>query len=52
MNKQKRRKSYEKPKIIYEKELEVQAAVCDSAWVPGGSKCRDTVGNGCVKLRT
>jgi len=43
MDKQKKRKSYEKPSIVYEKELEVQAAVCDSVWVPGGPPCK-TVG--------
>ena len=52
MNKQKKIKSYEKPKIIYEKELEVQAAACDSAWVPSGPKCRLSVIGGCVKTRT
>ncbi len=28
----KKRKKYEKPKIIYQKEIETLAAVCDSNW--------------------
>jgi hypothetical protein len=30
--KKKKRKKYEKPKIIYQKEIETLAAFCDSNW--------------------
>jgi len=42
--------SYEKPKIIYEKKIEVLAVVCDSAYTTGGV-CR-TSKPACTKLRT
>ncbi len=35
----KKRKKYEKPKIIYRKEIETLAAACDSAW-DGYGVCR------------
>jgi hypothetical protein len=51
MNRQKKRKPYEKPKIVFEKELEVQAAVCDSAWIPGGLQCQIEGDGECLRAR-
>ncbi len=35
-----KKKSYTKPKIVYEKQIETLAVVCDSNWVgPSGSCC-------------
>ena len=45
-------KKYQKPKIVYEKEMEALAAVCDSAY--GGHPaftCR-TSGPTCTRLRS
>jgi hypothetical protein len=50
MKKQKKRKKYEKPKIIYQKEIETLATVCDSALAPFGS-CRLTLGP-CTYIQT
>lgn len=33
-------KKYQKPKIIYEKEIEALAAVCTSTWGDMGLTCR------------
>ena len=41
MKEQKKKKKYEKPKIIYQKEIETLAAFCDSNW-GGQSGCRTT----------
>jgi len=46
MKKGKKKKKYEKPKIIYQKEIETLATVCDSALAPFGS-CK-TSGLGCT----
>lgn len=40
MKKEKKGKSYKKPKIVYEKKIETLAAVCDTAWIgPAGTCC-------------
>jgi len=44
----KEKKRYEEPGIVYEKEIEVLAAVCNSVWTGGG--CR-TVSGGCSTIR-
>lgn len=49
MRKKKTLKKYQKPKIIYEKEIETLAAVCDSAWGDIGLTCRDA-GPTCLHL--
>ncbi len=50
MKREKKKKKYEKPKIIYRKEIETLAAVCDSALQPFGN-CR-TAGLGCTTTMT
>ena len=40
MTKKRVLKKYQKPKIIYEKEIETLAAVCDSVWGDEGLTCR------------
>ncbi len=44
----KKKKKYEKPKIIYRKEIETLAAVCDSVWT-GIGQCRTVYP--CVYIR-
>ena len=40
MNKKDGKRSYSKPKITYEKQIETLAAVCNSTWVgPRGTCC-------------
>jgi len=40
MKKKEKEKSYKEPQILYEKQIETLAAVCDSSWVgPGGACC-------------
>ena len=39
MKREKKKKKYERPKIIYQKEIETLAAVCDSLW-GGAMTCR------------
>ena len=46
MKEEKGKKKYEKPKIIYQKEIETLAAVCGSSLAPFGN-CR-TVPLGCM----
>ena len=37
---EKQRKEYKKPQVVYKKEIETLAAVCDSSWIgPGGTCC-------------
>lgn len=44
MKKEKKRKSYKKPEIVYEKKIETLAAVCDTGWTgPGGVAVRKRV---------
>lgn len=47
MKEEKKKKKYEKPKIIYQKEIETLAAVCDSTW-GGLGGCRAT--SPCTRL--
>ncbi|MFQ5841769.1 MAG: hypothetical protein ACE5I8_04960 [Thermodesulfobacteriota bacterium] len=49
MKEEKKKKKYEKPKIIYRKEIETLAAYCDSNW-GGLSGCR--TGYPCTRLIT
>ena len=38
--KEKKKKSYKRPKVVYEKKIETLASVCESTWVgPAGSCC-------------
>ncbi len=41
MKEKKSLKKYQKPKIVYEKEIEALAALCDSLWGSMGLTCRD-----------
>jgi hypothetical protein len=45
MKKEKKKKKYERPKIIYQKEIETMAVICNSALAPWGG-CK-TSGEGC-----
>lgn len=49
MKETEQKKKYKKPKIVFEKKIEILAAVCDSAWVPAG-QCRQSPG-GCDWVR-
>ena len=46
---EKKKDKYEKPRIIYQKKIEVLAAVCDSDWTPG-ENCR-LIPPACTKLQ-
>jgi len=45
-----RKKRYDKPRILHREQLEVLAAVCDSAWVPSKT-CMLKGQPGCLKTR-
>ena len=46
----KKKKSYSKPKVIYEKKIVALAGVCDTTWVgPRGNCCMN---GSCVKRST
>ncbi len=49
MEREKKGRTYEKPKVIYRKRMETLAAVCDSARSPG-KVCRKSA-PGCEKTR-
>jgi hypothetical protein len=40
MKKIKNKKEYKKPKIIFQKKIEILAAVCNSGWTGPGIDCR------------
>jgi len=42
MKEEKKKKKYEKPKIIYRKEIETLAVACSSTW-DGSGNCRTTL---------
>ncbi len=45
-----KKKTYRKPKIIYQKEIETLAVVCSSAKEPPDGPCRTSVPEGCTNL--
>jgi hypothetical protein len=50
MKEQKKKKKYEKPRIIYQKEIETLAGFCDSNW-GGQAGCRISLPN-CTRTVT
>lgn len=48
-NELQKKRSYQKPAVIYAKKIEVIASVCDSARAPYGSDCKTTI-EPCVRL--
>ena len=47
MQKNKKKKSYKKPGIVYEKKMETLAVTCGSAWIGPTPGCCQT--DGCIK---
>ena len=52
MKEKKKKKKYEKPRIIYQKQIETLAAFCDSNWGGPDFTCRLTLPDGCYHLQT
>lgn len=40
MKKIRQKRKYKKPKITFQKKIEILAAVCSSIWIGGGVTCR------------
>jgi len=47
-----KRKTYRKPKIVYQKEIETLAVTCSSAWQNDEYTCRLTAEAGCERTST
>lgn len=50
MSREKKKKKYEKPRLIHREKVEVLAAVCDSSWLPGKTCMLEGQGS-CQKTR-
>ena len=50
MKKVKVKKAYEKPKVVYERTLEVLAGVCSPPHTGSGVTCKVSSGGGCNAL--